>query len=799
MDKKIIGFIMRFRVLTLLVMLAITAVFFYGVLKMDYYTEFMELFPKNHPYVKIHKKFMDYFGGANVATLVLEVKDGDIYNQDTLNKIVRIQEAVELIPGVNPYQIFSLASPRVMITQEIAGGFSTGRLMRDVPTNDAEMFDLKAKVFTNEAYGLYVSTDLKALRLEATFIEGRIDYTALFDGFIKIREQEQDENHKVYLAGEPILYGWIYFHNQEMFVIMAISVAILIALLFFFCGRQPAWWLPLLSALLSIIWGAGISGFLGYQADPLILVVPFLLTARAMSHGVQWLNRFGHEFRRLGDVKEAAHVTGVHLFNPCVIGVVTDACGVLIVALIPIPILQHLSILGFFWGMSVIGTVAIFNPVFISFLPLKVGSLKENPHWTFLTNFMGSLARFSITTHGKWILIISSILILALGINGFTKVPIGDANPGSPIVWPDSDYNKSVAAINKRFLGIEKMYVQVHGSPGVGQAIALPETMRAMDNLRDYLIKQGDVAQGTSSADFIRSINRLLHGNDPKWDVIPLTMEEIFMLIAIYQMGAAPEDMDRYMTPNMSDANVMLYLRDHKGSTLKSVIAGIKEWASNPDNRITAPSQEDTTKMVQAVEFIPAGGLAGILAAAIELIEKANDALIAGILAFTFLCCAIVYRSLFAGFIFVLSLVLANFTSFAYMAWKEIGLNINTVPVVSLGVGLGVDYGLYIVSRIKELIVAGASWEKGIINGVQSTGRAVFYQAIMMSASVYFWWFSPLRFQAEMGFLLAILMMVNMFVGVLLLPALIHIFKPKFIARDIQHGSTEWEELAEAD
>jgi predicted RND superfamily exporter protein len=788
MDKMIIGFVMRFRVFSLIVLLGITAVFGYGITKMDFYTEFMELFPANHPYVQIHKKFMDYFGGANVATLVVEVKEGDVYTQETLDKIVRIQDAVELIPGVNPYQIFSLASPRVMVTSEIAGGFSTGRLMKNVPANESEMFDLKATVFTSEHYGAWISTDLKALRLEATFIEGRIDYTALFDGFVKIREAEEDANHKIYLAGEPILYGWIYNYVPEMAVLFVVSIVILAALLFFFCGRQPAWWMPLLSAVLSSIWGLGMSGFLGYQFDPLIVVVPFLLTARAMSHGVQWLNRFGHEFRRLGDVREAAHVTGVQLFNPCVIGVVTDACGVLIVALIPIPILQHLAILGFFWGMSVIGTVALFNPVFVSFLPLKTGALKENPHWAFLTNFMGSMAKFSITTRGKWVLIIGSFILLAMGINGFTRVPIGDANPGSPVVWPDSDYNMGVAAINERFLGMEKMYVQVHANPAAAAGgISMPETMRGMDNLKDTLILEGDVAFGFSSADFIRSINRLLHGNDPKWDIIPLTMEEIFMLISIYQMGAAPEDMDKYMTPNMSDANVMLYLRDHKGETLKNVIRGIKEWVAMPDNKILGPDAADTSKTIQAVEFIPAGGLGGILAAAIELIEKANHFLVGGILLFTFLCCAIVYRSLFAGFIFVLSLVLANFTSFAYMAWKEIGLNINTVPVVSLGVGLGVDYGLYIVSRIKELIVAGASWEKGIIDGVSSTGRAVFYQSVMMSASVFFWWFSPLRFQAEMGFLLAILMMVNMFVGVLLLPALIHMFKPKFISRDIQH------------
>jgi uncharacterized protein len=788
MDKWIIGMVMRRRVLTLIVMFAITAIFSYGITKMDFYSQFLDLFPANHPYVQMHKKFKDYFGGANNATLVLEVKEGDVFTPETLTKMVNIQEAVERLGGVNPYQIFSIASPRVMETTEIAGGYKKERLMKKIPTNESDMFDLKATVFTNEAYGTWVSTDLKALKLQATFIEGRIDYKALFDALSKIKEKEQDKNHVIYMAGEPVLYGWIYHYVFETAIIFLISCVILVVLLFFFMGRQPAWWIPLVSAMLSAIWGLGMSGFLGYQFDPLIIVVPFLLTARAMSHGVQWLNRFGYEFRRTGDAQQACHTTGVQLFYPCIIGVVTDAAGVLIVALIPIPLLQHLAILGFFWGMSVIFTVTIFNPVFVSFLPLKPGAFEENPHWAFLTNMMGNMAKFSITRNGKWILVTGSVIIFALSFRGFVNVPIGDVNPGSPILWPDSDYNQSVDGINRHFLGMEQMYIQVHGNPEARVSVFLPETLRAMDSLKDYLINKGDVVFGFSSADVIRSFNCLVHGNDPKFDIIPPTMLDVFQILTIFYMDAAPEDIDQYMSPGFADANVRLFLKDHKGDTLKNVIKDTKEWIARPENKIMTAHMTEPGKMVEAVEFKPAGGLGGILAAANELIEKANDFLVVGILAFIFLCCAVIYRSLFAGFIFVVSMILANFVAFWYMSAKGIGLNINTVPVVSLGVGLGVDYGLYIVSQIQELIAAGATWEKGIVEGVSSTGRAVFYQAVMMSAGVFFWWFSPFRFQAEMGFLLAILMMVNMLVGVLLLPSLIHIFKPGFIAKSIKQA-----------
>jgi uncharacterized protein len=782
MAKKIIGLVMQFRIFTLIILLGITAVFGYGISRMAFFTEFMELFPSHHPFVKIHNQYVEYFGGANIATLVLEVQEGDVFQAETLEKMIRINDAVLTFPDVNPDQVFSLASPRVLNVTEISGGIHFVRMLKNVPASETEMADLKSKVLASVAYGTWVSEDLKALRLQASFLEKRLDYDALHEAFIRIRETEEDDNHRIYLAGEPMLNGWIYHHVKETAIIFLISCGILVLLLYFFMGRQPIWWIPLISAVLSSIWGLGIAGYLGYQLDPLIVVVPFLLTARAMSHGIQWLNRFGNEFRRTGDVEEASRVTGVELFYPCIIGVVTDACGILIVALIPIPILQHLAILGFFWGLSVIFTVALFNPVFVSFLPLKADSLKENLHRVSLTNLMAKLAGFSITKTGKVILISGSTVILLFGLVGFARVPIGDANPGSPILWPDSDYNKSVAAISSHFSGMDQIYVLVKSNPDTMGSLILPDTLRAMDSFKEFMINRGYAVMGFSLADNVRAYNRLAHENDPKFDFIPNSPQEVLQIISISFFAAAQKDMDKFISPDFSDANVRLFMRDHKGDTLKRVIAGMKEWIAGQDSRIITVSMADRTKRVLAVEFKPAGGLGGILAAANELIEKANHWLVAGILAFTFFCCTVVYRSLMAGFIFVISLVLANFTSFSYMAVKGIGLNINTIPVVSLGVGLGVDYGLYIVSRIKERIAAGASWEEGIISGVSSTGRAVFYQAIIMSASVFFWWFSPLRFQAEMGFLLSILMMVNMIVGVLLLPALIHIFKPGFVA-----------------
>ena len=214
-----------------------------------------------------------------------------------------------------------------------------------------------------------------------------------------------------------------------------------------------------------------------------------------------------------------------------------------------------------------------------------------------------------------------------------------------------------------------------------------------------------------------------------------------------------------------------LYLKNHEGSTLKEVINRVENFIKdNPD-------------LMEHAVMKPAGGLGGILAAANEVISVKNHQILFMVLGLIFILCSVTYRSLFAGLLFTMSLILANFLAFSYMVFRDVGLNINTLPVAALGIGLGVDYGLYIVSRIMETYQEEKDLRKAVIGGVTTAGKAVFFTATMMTAGVIFWYFSPLRFQAEMGFLLGLLMMVNMLVGLLVLPAVINILRPKFIYR----------------
>ncbi len=764
---------------------AATVFFMTQIARMEMFTQFLDLFPKNHPYVEIHKKYAKYFGGAYQATLMLEVKEGDVFNKETLNKISRIQDAVDLIPGVDHFAIYSLASPKVTVVRETPYGFSQKQIMKDVPADDAEMQELKKKVFTSPVSGTLVSRDQKALLLNANFIEDRIDFNVLFNKFMEIKKKEEDKNHRIYLTGTPLLYGWIYHYLPHMALILTLTSLIILAMLYAYMSQGGMWWWPFIGAILCSIWGLGFSAFLGYHFDPLIIVIPFLLSARAMSHGVQWVERFVEEYRKSENIQEAAYITGAGLFPPGLIGIVADTWALLIIAITPIPTLRNLAFLGTFWAAASIFTVLVlFPPLFASFKKVRVPRKSDVPVTArykieyFTEHLLRKiLARMSSWTfgQGRWITIGISLAVLVVTIICSMYLKYGDANPGSPILWQDSEYNTDVEQTNRRFPGVDQMWVVIEGKregESKEYRITYPDVVKGMEDLKYHMMEDPNVGFAVSVADLIKGVNMLAHGNDPKMEMIPSEQKGIQDLVQLYAMGTAPGELDPWISPDFGSSNVRFYLKSHEGATLEEVINRMRRFI------------KDNPKLMENAEAKPAGGLGGILAAANEVIASRNHPILIFILAVIFIHCALTYWSVLAGVVFTVSLILANFLAFAYMVFKNIGLNINTFPVVSLGIGLGVDYGLYIVSRIIEVYKEEKDLEKAVRGGIVTSGRAVFFTATMMSAGVFFWYFSPLRFQAEMGILLGILMMVNMVVGVLVLPAVINIIKPKFICKE---------------
>ncbi|HEU5465196.1 MAG TPA: MMPL family transporter [Candidatus Binatia bacterium] len=766
--RRLAELIVAKRAAILGVIIAATVGFAYLSIKIEMYTAFADLLPQDHPYIRVHERYWKTFGGANVVLLSLEMSEGDIFNTATLEKIKKLTELIEQTPGANNYQIFSIARQKVKDVRATAWGIEVEPVMwPDVPRSAEEIERLRDIVYANPTIvGRLVSEDGKAALITAAFHEERLDYVALFRRVQQAIAGNQDARTRIYAAGEPILYGWIYHHLPSIALIIGLTCLTILGILVVYYRNVNGVVIPLLSAAVTFIWGTGFTALLGYNFEPLILVVPFLIAARTISHSIQYRERFFEELERYGDKEKAAVESAAGLIMPGSVSIVTDAIGLTVLLVAPMPILTKLAIAGSFWVLSNLATVIILDPILCCYLPAP-RRMPGGGEGRWLEPLLRVLGRFSVAPLGRVAVIAGFALVCAWSLYWYQFLTVGDSRPGSPLLWPDAPYNRAVARINEKFQGTDHLYVIVEGQ--AESTMKTPDVLGKIEAFQRHMLRSPHVGTTDSLVDLTRQINTVLHYNDPRWGLLPQTADETGGILMIAEHGSEPGDFDRWVNYNFQHGRVTLFLYDHKGETLREVIARAKEFIEkNP---------------IQGAAFKLASGYAGVLAAANEVIAR-SDKLTLGLMVFAQLVfCAIGFRSLVAGLLFVGVVLMSNTFGMALMAYWDIGLNVNSLPVISLGIGFGEDYGIYIVSRaIEEYRRQNhGDLNMALIEGVATAGRAVLYTAFLISASIAFWAFSPLRFQAEMGTQLLIILTMNMLGGLLLLPALIAWLKPRFV------------------
>lgn len=773
MVKKFAELIIRFRLPILIAILAITGFFAYFMVNIDIKTDYDDQLPRNHPFMDIHKKYKDKLGGSHMVMVMLKVKDGDIFNYETLRKIDHIQIYLDSLPGVNHYQVISLASPKVkQVIVESGGGLQFSAMMREPPRQPAAVSRLKDAVHANDnVFGPLVSFDDKCALITANFIEGQIDYDTIFSKVNELVREMTDANTEVYAAGEPMLTGWIFHYRMESVYIFLLTLAVMLVLLFLYFRNLSGMLIPMITGALSAVWGLGFCGLLGYSLDPLILVIPLLITARAISHSVQMNERFFELYDEYQDKKTACILVTESILPPGLLGIITDVGGVLFIAVAPIPLLQKLSYFCSFWLISIVVTAIVLNPILFYYFPLPKNIpnlVRPERAGFFIKHTLGLFSRLGLGRNAYVVVTVAAIAFVGSAIVDH-YLHIGDVHPGSPILWPDSTYNVAIKNINQNFAGTDELFFIVEGTePGLIRYPLIQQKIREAQ----VFMEQSPYVGGTQSfADYAPYVNKFLHAGDPKWEVVPLDPYMMGSIMNLVISAAQTGDFDRMLSRDHQSANIVIWCKDHKGETIREVIKRAREWI-------------EVSKDFEKIQFKLASGYLGILAAVNEVVASAQAQNMALILALTILTSAFAYRSFVASLMLLATLLLANFLTMVVMVMNQISLNINTIPVASIGIGVGVDYAIYVLSRIVEEYQTHRDYNKAIPIAIRTTGKAVFFTATTLVAGVILWFlFSSLRFQAEMGLLLSLLMAINMFLALGLLPAMVYVFKPKFVER----------------
>jgi len=773
------------------VILVVTAFFASQMRRIDITTNFRDLYPKSHPHTDLFEKY-PAFGSPLTVSLVVQAKTGSIYNPQTLRKIQEATRLADLIPGVDHDQVVSIASRKVKHLQATVGGIeSTNLLVASVPESPEEIHRLRDRVRSTEGVlGNLVSLQEDAALIQATFVERLTDYNVIYNGIQSVIEKLEDENHEIYAAGQPMLTGWVYLYGRQMFLIFAVTILGMILLLGFHMRNVAGVVTPILVSAATALWGLGFAGLFKIGVDPLTMVLPMLLVARSFSHAVQACERYFEIYADTQSKREACVGSLASIFPPGTLGVITDAAGLFLIGVAPIPTMQKVALVCGLWALSLIPANVLLTPIVLSFLPVPrnaaqvVGRARANgskegfaraskPFDRSIDRLLSATGELSRGRLAWGAVCVITAAIIWAGLTA-TKLQVGDVNPGTSLLWPSSPYNTAVQRINERFAGFDRLQVVVESNNPAG--IRAVEALDLMQRFQRYMERDPEVSGTFSFADLVPQVNRLIHGGLPKWRVIPEDQSDAALLYQLAMTGGGPGDFDRYVTKDLSAANVIVWYKDHRAQTIERALRRAESFLSNE-----SPLNDDNLKVRLA------SGTMGLFAAINDEVARSGLQIFLLVLAAVFVTCSITYKSFVAALLLLVPVNISNLIGNAAMVTMGIGLDVNTLPVAAVGIGVGIDYGIYFLSRVCEESTSQGRLEKAVLTAINTTGRAIFFTGTTVLMGIAPWYFlSDLRFQADMGLLIAALMLINMVVSLVVLPLLLVIVRPKFILRGVR-------------
>ena len=749
--------------------LLVTVFFAFQIPGLKIFSEFSDLLPQKHPYIQLHNQIRDTFGGASQIVVSVEVDSGTIFTNKTLAVIHKLTQDVDSLPGVNHNLVSSLThrtARKIWLTE--TGELNSVAYYEASKTNldDAALDQLKKSVMANpRVYGLMVSPDMKAALIKAQLNEGDLDYEKTFQELQKVRAQAAAPGIRVYATGQPVLIGWVYTYLSQIIQIFLYTMALMVFLLVMHFRCFYGVFLPLLGIALSSIWGLGFISLLKWNLDPLNLVIPFLIAARAMSHSIQLVERYYGELAITLDSKQAARNAFDDLFRPGSLAIVVDAVGILVIALGAAPINIKLGYYAGFWAFSVIFTVLLVVPLLLLLLP--------QPKKT--TNKFGVLRDQIVRVislagnRSSALAILGAVAVLLVAGSIFAvKVKIGEAEPGSPLLYPKHDYNVSSKAINERFPGSEELYIVARTADRGG--LKRPEVLHAMETFQNHMLFDAGLGGVKSLPTLLRNVNGLIHNVEPRWSQIPDSAAEVGGLMFAYMAGSPiPGALNEFLNSDGTDANMVFFYKDHQAETIQRAVALAKEGIAK-------------TGGVKDFQIRLGGGVVGVNAAINDAVYDDNRLVVPLVLFLSFLFVMVFYGSLHAGWLMVLPMIFATILTYAYMGINNISVNINTVPVIAVGIGVGIDYAIYIMNRIREEMAVLRDLPAAVMKALATTGFAVTFTAATLVAGIIMWVFlSDLRFQSDSALLLSIMLVLNALAALLLMPAWVMVFKPRFI------------------
>lgn len=787
------------RPLVMLLCLVLTLLLGWQATRVVPNASFEGMLPLSHPYLQNYlaerKKTVSQ---ANSLRIVLERRQtgeggGSILDADYLARLRALNDELFVLPGVVRGQMKSLWTPSTRWTAVTESGFEGGTVIPDgFDGSPAALARVRLNIERSGEVGQLVAQDYQSSALIVPLAErdpdtgAALDYARLSQNLEALRAKYSDDKLELRITGFAKVAGDLIEGLAQVLVFFALAAAIATAVVLWYTRCLRSTLLVMLCSVVAVVWQLGFLPLLGFALDPYAVLVPFLVFAIGMSHGAQKMNGIMQDIGRGMHRLVAARYTFRRLFTAGFTALACDAVGFAVLLLIDIQAIRQLAITASLGVAILVFTNLILLPVLLSYTGVSTAAARRAVRAEHSENRASAwlwelLCRF---TERRWALgaIMAAVLLTGLGVYHARGLQIGDLDAGAPELRADSRYNRDNAYLTSHYATSSDVLTVMVRTPVQG-AMA-HAVLERVDELEWELRQLPGVESTQSLASLARLTSVAMNEGNPRW--YELTPNQG----ALNTAGSrAPRQL---VDAGFSLLQLQVYLADHKAETLRRVTAAVEDFArrnnsedarpaAGPPQGGTAPSggSEPGVAGSVGVKFLLAAGNAGFEAATNAVVEKANYQMLMLVYAAVVLLAYATFRSWRAVVCAIIPLAVTSVLAEALMVQLGIGLKVATLPVVALGVGIGVDYALYVLSIMLVRLREGASLRAAYFHSLLFTGRVVMLTGITLAIGVATWALSPIKFQADMGVLLAFMFVVNMVGALVLLPALAHfLLKP---------------------
>lgn len=726
---------------------------------------FTKMIPLNHPYMATFLEYQDKFGGANKVLVAIKNHKGDIFEKDFMQTLREVTEQVFFLNGVERSSVTSLFTSNVRYNEVVEDGFRGGNIVSaDFAGTDEQLALVRENLLKSNWIGRIVANDYTAAMVVATLQEldpetgERLDLKAVGRQLEDIREKYETEDTTIHIIGFAKSIADIAEGAGGVLIFFAVAFVVTSLLLYWYSGSLALTVMALICAVVPVIWLLGLLPVFGLGLDPMSILVPFLIFSIAVSHAVQMTNAWKLETLHGADGITASRASFQKLFIPGAMALLANALGFMVIAFVDIEIVRELAFTATIGVTVMIITNKMLLPILMSYYKFspeeasKLAGKETAGDW--LWERISPLA----TKQYGWIPIVIGLGLLAVGVYGRAQLHVGDLGTGVPELWPDSRYNQDVEVVTSHFaIGVDLLQIIAETTPE-GEEDSPCVKRDVMDRMEDFEFQMSQVdgvATVRGLASFAKGVTQDYAETFIKWRTLAESRAQLAQSVSFAtRLGSELMDSRCHAMP------VGIFTTDHQAPTIEHIVETVKKYNA------ASPEGADP-------KFRLASGNVGVMAATNEAVHAADKWVNLALFASVSVLCLITFRSWRVTLCIILPLALVTLLCNAVMAFLDIGLKVNTLPVVALGVGVGVDYGIYLFERMKhEAEDMALGLKDSFEEALKQRGTASVFTAITMTISVATWVFSALKFQADMGLLLAFMFLVNMFGAILLLPGL---------------------------